>query len=78
MDTFEQINTLEKAKQFFKPYTSYEDMPTRQMHLGQVPIPNHRKDTDETEEVWKYVIEECIEAKFSEIILKYLNIKYSQ
>ena len=60
MDTFEKINTLEKAKQFFKPYTSYEDMPTRQMHLGQVPIPNHRKDTDETEEVWKYVIEECM------------------
>ena len=60
MDTFEQINTLEKAKQFFKPYTSYEDMPTRQMQLGQLPIPPHRKDTDETEEVWKYVIEECM------------------
>ena len=35
-------------------------MPTRQMQLGQVPIPPHRKDTDETEEVWKYVIEECM------------------
>ena len=60
MDTFEQINTLEKAKQFFKPYTSYEDMPTRQMSLGQVPTPEHRRDIDETEEVWKYIIEECM------------------
>lgn len=60
MDTFEYINTLDRAKELFKPYTSYEDMPTKQVQLGQLPVPAHRKDTDETEEVWRYIIDECM------------------
>ena len=44
MDTFEYINTLDRAKELFKPYTSYEDMPTKQVQLGQLPVPKHRKD----------------------------------
>ena len=60
MDTFEYINTLDRAKELFKPYTSYEDMPTKQVQLGQLPVPKHRKDTDETEEVWRYIIDECM------------------